>query len=61
VKFLYYCIIEKATLCRHNLEDNKIEEILSRAVSLFKKTGLDELAEKWDRILRTYMSRKLLI
>jgi len=41
------------------LEDNKIEEILTRAVSLFRRTGLSDLAEKWDKILRTYTNKKL--
>ena len=40
------------------LEDNQIEEILFRAVNLFKKTGLTELAEKWDRILKMYVGKK---
>ena len=39
-------------------EDYKIEEIINRAVILFKKTGLRELAEKWDKILRTIVTRK---
>ena len=38
--------------------DNQIEEILFRAVNLFKKTGLTELADKWDRILKTYVGKK---
>ncbi|MBY9003721.1 MAG: hypothetical protein KGD73_07090 [Candidatus Lokiarchaeota archaeon] len=42
-----------------SVEDNKIEEILTRAVSLFKRTGLSDLAEKWDKILRTYTNKKL--
>ncbi|MHA1669015.1 MAG: hypothetical protein ACTSV5_00400 [Promethearchaeota archaeon] len=40
-------------------EENKIEEILLRAVSLFRRTGLSDLAEKWDKILRTYANKKL--
>ena len=39
----------------------EIEDILTRAVSLFEKTGLTELAEKWDRILKTYLSKKTLV
>ncbi|MFX0058557.1 MAG: hypothetical protein ACFE85_00175 [Candidatus Hodarchaeota archaeon] len=39
-------------------EENRIEQIISRAVILFKKTGLLDLAEKWDRILKTYTTRK---
>jgi hypothetical protein len=45
----------------NKIEDNRIEQIISRAVVLFKKTGLLDLAEKWDRILKTYISRKELI
>ena len=41
------------------VEDNQIEEILTRAVSLFRRTGLSDLAEKWDKILRTYTTKKL--
>jgi hypothetical protein len=41
------------------VEDNKIEEIITRAVSLFRRTGLSDLAEKWDKILRTYTNKKL--
>ena len=40
------------------IEENQIEEILFRAVNLFKKTGLTELAEKWDRILKMYVGKK---
>ena len=39
----------------------EIEDILTRAVSLFRKTGLTELADKWDRILKTYLSKKILV
>jgi hypothetical protein len=42
------------------LDDNQIEEILFRAVNLFRKTGLTELAEKWDRILKMYVGKKQL-
>ena len=45
----------------HGSEEDRIQEILSRAVSLFRKTGLTELAEKWDRILKTYTSKKILV
>ncbi len=41
-----------------NYEEN-ITKILDRAVKLFKRTNLNELAEKWDRILKTYDSKKL--
>ena len=40
------------------LQENQIEEILRTAVSLFKRTGLTDLADKWDRILKTYLSKK---
>ncbi|MBY9009904.1 MAG: hypothetical protein KGD74_08575 [Candidatus Lokiarchaeota archaeon] len=42
-------------------EENQIEEILYRAVSLFEKTGLKDLAEKWDTILKMYAGKKELI
>ena len=35
-----------------------ITKILDRAVKLFKRTDLPELAEKWDIILKTYRSKK---
>ena len=40
------------------IEENQIEEILFRAVNLFQKTGLTDLAEKWDRILKMYVGKK---
>jgi len=39
-------------------EENKIEEIMFRAVNLFEKTGLKDLAEKWDTILKMYAGKK---
>jgi len=39
-------------------EEKQIEEILFRAVSLFEKTGLKDLAEKWDTILKMYVGKK---
>ena len=41
-------------------EEKQIEEILFRAVNLFEKTGLKELAEKWDTILKVYVGKKVL-
>lgn len=41
-------------------QEKKIEEILTRAVTLFQRTGLSDLAEKWDKILKTYISREQL-
>lgn len=38
--------------------EENIAKILVRAVKLFKRTDLPELAEKWDRILKTYRSKK---
>jgi len=38
--------------------EENIAKILDRAVKLFRKTNLNELAEKWDRILKTYRSQK---
>jgi len=40
-----------------NQEEN-IARILDRAVKLFRKTNLNDLADKWDRILKTYYSMK---
>ncbi len=42
-------------------EEKQIEKILFRAVDLFAKTGLTELAEKWDRILKNYVAKKGLV
>ncbi len=38
--------------------EENIAEILDRAVNLFRRTNLTELADKWDRILKTYNSKK---
>lgn len=38
--------------------EENIAKILDRAVKLFRRTGLTELSEKWDRILKTYDSKK---
>jgi hypothetical protein len=51
-------MIDRQTL--YGNEEDRIQEILSRAVSLFRKTGLTELAEKWDKILKTYSLKKTL-
>ncbi len=40
------------------LKEVKILQIFERAVTLFKKTGLNELAEKWNKILKTYLNRE---
>ena len=36
------------------LAEEHIANILDRAVKLFRKTKLNELADKWDRILKNY-------
>jgi len=38
--------------------EENIASILDRAVKLFRRTNLNEVAEKWDRILKTYRSKK---
>jgi len=35
-----------------------IARVLNRAVSLFRQTGLPELAEKWEKILQNYLRAK---
>jgi hypothetical protein len=37
--------------------EENIAKILDRAVKLFRRTNLEELADKWDRILKTYNSK----
>ena len=37
-----------------------IAKMLDRAVNLFKETGLIELAEKWNKILKNYIKAKSL-
>lgn len=39
--------------------EENIAKILDRAVKLFKRTNLTELAEKWDKILKSYNSKKI--
>lgn len=38
--------------------EENIAKILDRAVKLFRRTNLEELATKWDKILKTYNSKK---
>ena len=38
--------------------EENIAKILDRAVKLFRRTDLPELADKWDRILKSYRSKK---
>ncbi len=39
-------------------EDQSIAKMLYRAVGIFERTGLTELAEKWERILNNYIRAK---
>ncbi len=38
--------------------EENITNILDRAVKLFRRIDLPELADKWDRVLNTYRSKK---
>jgi len=40
--------------------DNPIASVLQRNIEVFRKTGLNDLASKWERILKTYMTPKTL-
>ncbi|MHA1460792.1 MAG: hypothetical protein ACTSO8_04860 [Promethearchaeota archaeon] len=51
-------MMDNKPLRKDLIEENQIEEILFRAVNLFKKTGLTDLAEKWDKILKMYVGKK---
>jgi hypothetical protein len=53
-------MIEDLTIEDQKLQEHNIEQILVRAVNLFRKTGLSDLANKWERILNTYASKKAL-
>ena len=55
---LLLSMMDNTPLRKDIIADNQVEEILFRAVNLFKKTGLTELAEKWDKILKTYVGKK---
>lgn len=59
--FLLYFMIDNLSLENDLFEDKQIEKILFRAVDLFKKTGLTDLAEKWDKILKTYVAKRELV
>jgi hypothetical protein len=46
---------------KNNLKyENNIEKVLARSVKLFKKCNLNELATKWEKILRNYRRAKKL-
>ena len=51
-------MMDNTPLRKDLIGEKQIEEILFRAVSLFKKTGLTDLAEKWDKILKMYVGKK---
>ncbi|MBY8988890.1 MAG: hypothetical protein KGD61_10585 [Candidatus Lokiarchaeota archaeon] len=51
-------MMDNTPLRKDLIGETQIEEILFRAVNLFKKTGLTDLAEKWDKILKTYVGKK---
>ena len=51
-------MMDNTPLRKDLLGEHQIEEILFRAVNLFKKTGLTDLAEKWDKILKMYVGKK---
>ena len=51
-------MIDNTTLRKDLIDETQIEEILFRAVNLFKKTGLTDLADKWDKILKMYVGKK---
>jgi len=51
-------MIDNTPLRKDLIDETQIEEILFRAVNLFKKTGLTDLADKWDNILKMYVGKK---
>jgi outer membrane protein assembly factor BamD (BamD/ComL family) len=51
-------MMDNTPLRKDLIGETQIEEILFRAVNLFKKTGLTDLAEKWDKILKMYVGKK---
>ena len=38
--------------------ETNVAKILDQAINLFRETGLTELAEKWDHILKNYYRKK---
>lgn len=51
-------MLDNLPLRENRSEEKQIEDILFRAVNLFEKTGLKELAEKWDTILKMYVGKR---
>ncbi len=39
--------------------NNSIKKILADSVILFRKTGLNDLAQKWELILKNYIRKKM--
>ncbi len=57
--YLFSIMIETSSTDPEILKyEENIAKILDRAVKLFRKTNLEELADKWDRILKTYNAKK---
>ncbi len=56
--FFISFMMDKTPMRKDLIGENQIEEILFKAVNLFKKTGLTDLAEKWDKILKMYVGKK---
>ncbi len=46
---------------RNDLYLNKsMKTLLLKSIILFKRSGLDDLAEKWERILKNYAKKQLI-
>ena len=53
-----YCL---SYMIENNLKNEpNLEKLLDQAMSLFRQTGLTELAEKYDKILKNYKRQKLI-
>ena len=47
-------------MIENNLRNEpNLVKLIDRAMSLFKETGLIELAEKWEKILKNYNRQKI--
>ncbi len=47
-------------MIENNLRNEpNLAKLIDRAMSLFKETGLTELAEKWEKILKNYNRQKI--
>ena len=57
---LYFFSFRLSYMIENNLEKElKFEKVINRAMSLFRQTGLAELAEKFDKILKNYKRQKI--